>query len=234
MTSSQSPYPDIHRYRLVVFDVDGTLYHQGPVRRRMLLDLLRTGGAPGRLTRLRILRRFRNLREALGNTAPRDFEARLFAQLSDETGKSETELRAMVTDWIERRPLRHLPGARVSGSRRLFEALRANGTAIAAWSDYPVADKLAALGLAADHHIAATDAELGTLKPDPAGLALLMHRLGAAPGETLMVGDRVSRDGAAARAAGVDFLLRTDRAPPPSDACPSWLRDFRPLLKPGT
>jgi len=40
-------------YKLVVFDLDGTLYHQAPVRRAMLMDLLRDGGDPGRFARFK-------------------------------------------------------------------------------------------------------------------------------------------------------------------------------------
>ena len=47
------------------------------------------------------------------------------------------------------------------------------------------------------------------MKPDPLGLERVMARAGVEPGETLMVGDR---DGAAARALGVDFLRRADWA----------------------
>lgn len=221
--------PDLGRYRLLVFDLDGTLYRQGPLRRRMLAELLAVGGPPGRLQRLRVLRRFRSLREEIAHERPRDFDAPLFARLAAETGWEEAALRALVAEWMERRPLRHLAAARIVGAPALFDRLRAAGTATAIWSDYPVAGKAAALSLHADHAAWAGDPEVSALKPDPAGLLHLMERADAAPAETLMVGDRPERDGAAAAAAGVDFLLRADRAPRGRDPAAWRVADFTVL-----
>ena len=223
-----APPPDLGRYRLVVFDLDGTLYRLGPVRRAMLGELLlarRAPGEPGRLRRLALIRRFRRLREELSLTAPSGFEAALFARLAAETGQGEAMLRALAEAWMERRPLRRLAAARVAGTAELFEALHARAVPVAVWSDYPVEGKLAALGLRADHVLWAGDPALGALKPDPRGLALLLARAGVPPEAALMVGDRDSHDGAAARALGVDFLLRAGRGP----AGIPRARDFRAL-----
>lgn len=218
-------------YRLVVFDLDGTLYRQGPVRRAMLVDLLRSGGTPGRLVRLRLLRRFRQLREDMALTAPQGFDAPLFAQLARETGQDAGPLRALVTEWIEERPLRHLAAARVPGAAGFFDALRRHGIIVAVWSDYPVAAKLVALGLRADHQICATDSTVNALKPHPAGLVQAMARAGVSPHQTLMVGDRLPHDGAAAAAAGVDFLLRSNRRPIRLETGQFHLRDFTDLVQ---
>ena len=219
--------PDLSRYRLVVFDLDGTLYRQGPVRRGMLMELMSTGGRPGRVTRLRILGRFRQLREEAALSAPHDFEARVFTRLAAETGRGEAELRDLVSEWMERRPLRRLLPARVEGTPELFDRVRGQGAAVAVWSDYPVADKLASLGLSADDQVWAGCPSVNALKPDPAGLFLLMERSNARPRDTLMVGDRLSRDGAAAKAASVDFLLRLDRRPARLMPGQYHVRDFR-------
>lgn len=220
---------DLSRYRLVVFDLDGTLYRQGPVRRGMMMDLLLHGGAPGRLVRLRILRRFRHLRETFAVTGPQGFDKPLFDQLSAETGTDEMVLRALVHEWMERRPLPRIGKSSVPGGQALFAALRARGTQVAVWSDYPVPDKLAALNLTADDQIWPGHDGLDAIKPHPAGLTLLMNRSGSAPGETLLVGDRQSHDGAAADAAGVDFLLRADRKPNHLGPRHFYVRDFQAL-----
>ena len=220
---------DLSRYRLVVFDLDGTLYRQGPVRRGMMLDLLLHGGAPGRLARLRILRRFRHLRETFAITGAQGFDKPLFHQLAVETGADEVALRAMVHEWMERRPLPRLGQSSVPGAQALFAALRAQGVKVAVWSDYPVPDKLAALKLTADAQIWPGHDGLDALKPHPAGLTLLMNRSGFTPSQTLMVGDRQSHDGAAADAAGVDFLLRADRRSSRPGSRHFYARDFQAL-----
>lgn len=229
-SSGRLPVPDLGRYGLVVFDLDGTLYRQAPVRLGMIGELLATPPSDdgiGRLARLRILRRFRELREEFALTLPAGFERPLIERLSAETGIGEVALRTLIDDWMERRPLGRLRAARVAGAAELFAALRARGQQIAVWSDYPVRDKLAVLELAADHVLSARDPELATLKPDPAGLLMLLRRTGFPADATLMIGDRDSHDGAAARAAGVAFLLRARRGPP---GLPR-VRDFRDLAK---
>ncbi|TNC47717.1 HAD family hydrolase [Rubellimicrobium rubrum] len=229
-SGGRRPAPDLRRYGLVVFDLDGTLYRQSPVRLGMMGELLATppsNDGIGRLARLRILRRFRQLREEFALTLPTGFERPLIERLSAETGIGEVALRTLVDDWMERRPLGRLRAARVAGAAELFAALRARGQQIAVWSDYAVRDKLAVLDLAADHVLSARDPELATLKPDPAGLLMLLRRTGFPADATLMIGDRDSHDGAAARAAGVAFLLRARRGPP---GLPR-VRDFRDLAK---
>lgn len=216
MTSAPGAIPDLRPYRLVVFDLDGTLYSQRPVRLGMLSELLLAPpaeGGPGRRTRLSVLRRFRHLREDLARSAPKDFDGPLFARLSAETGLDEAVLRPLIKEWMELRSLHRLMKARIPGSHDLFAALRNNGTQIAVWSDYPVDAKLAALDLTADHVLSALDPQVAALKPNPAGLLWLLDRTGLPPEKVLMVGDRDSHDGAAARAAGVDFLLRAKRGP---------------------
>ncbi|CAM3342540.1 HAD family hydrolase [Paracoccus nototheniae] len=220
--------PDLGRYRLVVFDLDGTLYHQGPVRRGMLTELLLSRpmvGEPDRLQRLSILHQFRRLREEMARDACIGFDTRLFSRLSDQTGQNETILRRLVKDWMEDRPLRRLLAARVAGAPQLFSGLRAQGTQIAVWSDYPVEHKLAVLGLKADHVISALDPDIAALKPAPAGLNRLLERTAIPPSAVLMVGDRDSHDGAAARAVNVDFLLRARKGP----AGIPRIKDFRGL-----
>ena len=199
--------------RLVVFDLDGTLYRQSKLRWTMLGELLTEGGA-GKLRRIRDLGRFRKLREDQSDAGQPGFDAELFRRAAALTGRSEKDMRALVQVWMEERPLRHLRAARVAGAAELFEALRAKGIIVAIWSDYPIAAKRAALGLKADMALAATDPELDTLKPNPRGLAMLLHRAGCRPDQALMVGDRMSRDGAAAAALGVAFLLRSAKDGP--------------------
>lgn len=200
--------------QLVVFDVDGTLYRQAPVRRAMLLALLRARGADGmgRFERIAALRRYRRLREEAAD-APRGFGARLRARFCAETGMTPQQADALIQEWMVRRPLPFVARAVVPGARALFGALRAKGIGIGVWSDYPARAKLNAMGLQADHVVSAADPDLDALKPDPAGLARVAAAAGASPEETLMIGDRMDRDGTAAASFGAAFLLRGRAAP---------------------
>lgn len=189
------------RYDLVVFDMDGTLYDQRRLRLRMAALLALEVARTRSLAVPRVLAAFRRKREALADAGARDFLRRQY-QLP---GHSSDTVRALVREWIERRPLPLLRGCRVRGAERLLGGLCARGAA-ALFSDYPVDAKLLSLGLAATYRISAE--ETGRLKPAPEGLRRLMERAGAEPGRTLMIGDRQDRDGEAARRAGVRCLIR--------------------------
>jgi HAD superfamily hydrolase (TIGR01549 family) len=76
-------------------------------------------------------------------------------------------------------------------------------------SDYPVGAKLSALGLDADHTVCAGDAGIGLLKPNPRGLEAIIAAAGTTPSQTVLIGDRADRDGAAAKRAGAWPLLKS-------------------------
>ncbi len=197
------------KVRLVVFDLDGTLYDQRPLRRAMALELAKHSLRRRSLRTVETLRAFRRVRELLGRVQGDDFTNEQFRLTARLCGCSEGEVRALAEEWIERRPLAHLPRYKARGIDSLFSALRATGRRIAVWSDYPVIDKLAALGLKADHVIWSGDQGVGRLKPDPTGLLALLEEAGITAEETLVIGDRMDRDAAGAAAIGVPALIRS-------------------------
>jgi FMN phosphatase YigB (HAD superfamily) len=120
-------------------------------------------------------------------------------------GYEPDEVKAVVREWMENRPLPLLGALRTRGAEQLFAHL-AKDHVLGVHSDYRSERKLAALGLSAHLTVAAED--VGRLKPDPAGLEWLMAAARAEPSRTLMIGDRDDRDGEAARRAGVRALIR--------------------------
>jgi len=200
--------------RAAIFDVDGTLYDQGRLRRRMALELaLHCLRHPSGVAELRILRAFRSLRERLALEPGEGVEARSFERAANVCGVAPERVRDIVERWMQEAPLRHLRECRYAAVDELFAALRRRGIAIGVFSDYPAEAKLGALGLAAEVVRSATDPDVDRLKPDPRGLAVVAARLGAAPETCLVIGDRDDRDGEAARRAGMRFLLRVPREP---------------------
>lgn len=197
--------------RLVAFDVDGTLYRQRPLRLRMAADLLGHALRERSLVGLRVLSRYRRIRERLGHEEAAGFEPVLLAETAAAASVPEDLVRAIVAEWIDRRPLAHLARCRYAGLVELFAALRRRGKSIGILSDYPAPAKLEALGLAADHVVSAGDEGVGILKPHPRGLLALIERAGATPGTTVLIGDRTDRDGLAARRAGARVLIRSSR-----------------------
>jgi FMN phosphatase YigB (HAD superfamily) len=212
--------------RLVVFDLDGTLYDQSCLRRRMLRELgLYCLRHPTEVGLLRVIGEFRRARERLA-----DEQASNIAQLQYERPAASLAIQpeavaGVVREWFEERPLRHLGGCRFASIDQVFESLRGSGRQVGVFSDYPVRDKLRALNLEADLVAAAAEPEIDRLKPHPAGLESLMKRTGVTPVQTLMIGDREDRDGACARNAGVQYRIKT-----PSPQAPYHFREFQELL----
>lgn len=202
---------DWARVRLVVFDVDGTLYRQRQLRLRMALELLMHSALKRDPKIIAVLAAYRRVRERLGPEQVIDFEDALIAQTAAATAVSPDEVRSVVSEWIERRPLRYLAACRYPGLSQLFAGLRRGGKSIGVLSDYPAKAKLDALGLTADHVVFAGDEGIGLLKPHPRGLEFLMAAAGVEPHETVVVGDRVDRDGLAAQRAGAQALIRSSR-----------------------
>jgi len=200
--------------RLVAFDVDGTLYDQGVLRRAMAWELLAFCARRATLGPLRILRTYRNRREAMAEAETQGFDPLLMADVARQCACSESVVAETVAEWIGRRPLPRLSGCRYPGLIELFAALKRRGKIVGILSDYPARDKLAALGLGADIVVSATDEAVGVLKPHPRGLEALMRRAGVAPSQTLLIGDRRERDGEAARRAGAFSLIRSGQAAP--------------------
>lgn len=210
------------RLRLVVFDVDGTLYDQRPLRRRMLLALLRHGlRRPRDLAVLRTLQVFRRQREELAEQGAGEIGALQYERPAALLGLSPRRVQRVVETWMHERPLPYLAECRYPGVERVFEALKASGRTTAIFSDYPAETKMQALGLKADLQVAATDPDVQRLKPCPLGLERVLERADVAPECCLYVGDRDERDGECARRLGVAYLLKV----PP--AAGDWPRTFR-------
>ena len=215
-TPGEKPFEasDWARIELVAFDVDGTLYDQRRLRLRMMRDIVWHVLRARSLDVPAVIGRYRHLREELGDAEQDRFEDELVRRTCQATGHDEHRVRAIAEEWMDRRPLPYLAACRYAGVAQLFDGLRRHGKRIGVVSDYPAGAKLAALGLAADVIVSATDPRVGILKPHPRGLLDLVAQAGVAPGATLLIGDRVERDGEAARRAGVASLIRTSKAQP--------------------
>src|SRR5258705_9994071 len=133
------------RIRAVLFDLDGTLYDQRRMRTLMAMELAamllrRPFQAP---RSWRTLAAFRKAQESLR----RDRRSRPGAtgQLEEAAARLRMpleEVDAIVTEWMIRRPLKHMVSCRAAGVIDLLTFLRERGIAIGVLSDYPAALKL--------------------------------------------------------------------------------------------
>jgi len=201
------------RFDVVVFDVDGTLYDQGALRRAVAGDLLaHLLSHPGDRRILPVLRRFRRVREDLAREEAEGVAELQYQRTAEALGLSRDEVERLVRRWMHDEPLRHLRKRRFRGVGELLKRLRESGTAVAAFSDFPVETKLRALELEFDLEMSSEDTSIDRFKPHPAGLHVILGRIGVAAGRCLVIGDRDDRDGACARRAGATFLRKRSRS----------------------
>ncbi len=168
----------------------------------------------GSLETIKVLKHFRQIREELGNEGVHNFETTRLERTSLITGIPPEKVAQIVQEWIEIRPLAYLKACRYPGLTKVFQSLRSRGIKIGVFSDYPASQKLKAMDLEADFVISAEDEVVGVLKPNPRGLMLLMERAQTSPSKTLMIGDRIDRDGEAAQRAGTLSLIRSAKSVP--------------------
>ena len=212
-------------FRLAVFDLDGTLYDQKRLRLIMAAQLGLHCAHTLNLRTAKVLKRYRHRREQLADAETTNFERVLEAELVAIYGGGGGQLRDLIADWMEVRPLPYLAAARRPGVPELFNRLRSAGKAIGILSDYPARAKIAALGLDADFVVSATDGDVNVMKPNPAGLQHVMALADTPPADAVMIGDRTERDGEAGRRAGVRTLIVG------GETSEHWVgfRDFREL-----
>ena len=196
----------------VLFDVDGTLYRQGPVRRRMALRIVVAHLASPRsgIEVARCLAAYRRAQEELRGASPmRDLGEEQVRRAAKRCGAPPERVRAIVERWMEREPLPLVAAYARAGLRELLDALDAAGAQAGVVSDYPAEAKLRALRVHGRFRavVTAQDAGVGAFKPNPAGILQALQCLGVTSERAVYVGDREDVDGRAAAAAGARFVM---------------------------
>jgi FMN phosphatase YigB (HAD superfamily) len=201
--------------RAVLLDVDGTLYHQNPLRLFMALELcalpLVEGSYQSASTTWKVVRAFRRVREELrGLGSPAESLDELqYVQTANRIGIDPAVVEQTIAEWIFRRPLKYLKHCRRQGAEAFFTFLRKCNVPVGVFSDYPVVEKLEALGLSTfvGPTLCATDSEINAFKPHPKGFLRVSAIWGIPPEEILYVGDRSEVDAVGAAAAGMPCAI---------------------------
>jgi HAD superfamily hydrolase (TIGR01549 family) len=196
--------------RGLIFDVDGTLYRQLPVRAAMLCRLLSHCLAEpfDGLQTLRFLHEYRRAQEELraGGSAADQLQRACERLQIDPRWASEC-----AEKWMTHYPLALIRRAAYRELAPLLAKARTAGLRLGVFSDYPAEQKLQALGIAEYFSavLSAADVRVRAFKPHPSGLLAVASDLGLQPCEAAYVGDRPEIDAAAAKNAGVRcFILR--------------------------
>jgi len=207
-----NPLIPSRRIRAVLFDVDGTLYRQRPVRMRMAAELGRLFFTqPLRAPSIwRALSAYRACQETLRGRDDAHAERQLELAASRVRMTTE-EVAAIVDEWMIERPLKYLENCRAHGLLELLDFLEARRVKVGILSDYPAARKLEALGIARYFSLVLCggDPDIGAFKPSPRGFLAACARWQLDPADVLYVGDRVDADAAGAAAASMPAVIVT-------------------------
>lgn len=224
-------HSDWEQIELVIFDVDGTLYNQQLLRLYMMLELLKHTVMQLDLSIFSIIKNYRKIREQVGEDELFDFEQHLIHKTSHVTGFDKEKIISTVNIWIEKKPLKYLKCCKYDGLDALFSALKRKGKLIGILSDYRADRKMVALGLNADFIVHAGDKSVNVLKPHPKGLLFLMSEAQVSAKNTLLIGDRNDRDGAAADRASIQCLIKSPKSIDNRQSFVDYYDDiFNPIL----
>lgn len=196
------------KVKLVIFDVDGTLYSQTALRKKLLPRLsLHYLIRPWRLYELFILYVFRKEREHAHSYAYGNLEQQQYLWCASKTNYPVDKIKEVVNKWIYVEPIAYLEGCIYPGLKNFMSNLQEKGVKTAVYSDYPADKKIQHLGLNVSIALSSTDREVDHFKPHPKAIQLLIERFNVKPSECVFIGDRDDRDGQCARNAGIPYLI---------------------------
>ena len=195
------------KYKVWIFDLDGTLYNQTPVRIEMALQLIAYYICrPFKIRELLMLRQYRKIREKLYNAENPNFHQLQIKEMSRRYNMNVEKVMKIIDYWLINRPLSVIRRWRRSKVLSAIKLYQARGIEIIVYSDYPVSDKLKALNVQPNYSYWSNDELIRCMKPNPKGLRNIIKQFNLTPQEFLYIGDRDDRDGQCARQVGIDYL----------------------------
>lgn len=196
------------KIKLLIFDVDGTLYDQSKLRKKMLYTLfLYYVLRPWKYKDIIALYHFRKEREKHAGYSSVDLEQEQYNWCKGKTSLNANELKLVVEKWIYDVPNQFLKGYKFVGLDTFFDELKKRNILTAVYSDYPAAKKLKAMGIEVDLIVSSTQTEVNAFKPHPKGLNYILSKFpGINAEQCVFIGDRPELDGDCAMQAGIPFL----------------------------
>ncbi|WP_421943921.1 HAD family hydrolase [Pedobacter sp.] len=195
--------------KLVIFDVDGTLYDQSKLRNKMIVALvgyylLR----PWKYYELLIIYHFRKEREKKAGFTGENLYNEQFMWCASKVNLPVEKVKAVIDKWIFQFPNKYLKNCMYPGVKEIFNVLKANQIALAIYSDYDSKEKMASMGIEAQLLVSSTDSTINSMKPLPKALNYIAERFNINDkNNCIFIGDREELDGECAKNADIPFLL---------------------------
>lgn len=182
--------------KVLILDVDGTLYNQSRLRTSMLFALLKYYLVrPLQIKDLLILYFFRSEREKRAGYCSNDLENEQYEWCAAKVNVPLERIKKVVSKWMFEFPNPYLYDCRYPELYPFLQLVKDHKIKVAVYSDYKANDKLKELRVAADLVVASTDKEVNCLKPKPIALFYIMQIFDAHPEQCLYIGDRHELDG---------------------------------------
>ncbi|KQR67636.1 HAD family hydrolase [Pedobacter sp. Leaf176] len=199
----------LNNLEVVIFDVDGTLYNQSLLRKKMLFSLMKYFVLqPWKINELRILYHFRKEREKNKGFRGANLNEQQYIWCHNKTNQPINKIKEVINKWIFTYPNQFLKACTYPGIHLLFKTLSERNIRIAIYSDYDSIKKMESMELKADLYVSSTDANMDAFKPNPDGLEFIYTKLSISDkNKCLFIGDRMELDGECAKAASMPFLL---------------------------
>lgn len=195
-----------HEIQALIFDVDGTLYHQLPVRLRMAFRLARYYGTHlSGLQELKGISCFRRIREEEAFQAV-SLDKQILEAARRSGADDADKLKAAIQRWMFKEPLDAIAAHPRKNVISLLRRRQAEGKRIIIYSDYAAEEKLAALCLTPDAVYYPGTMGMTEMKPSRKCMELILSREGIRADQAVMVGDRPEKDGKSAELAGMRFI----------------------------
>lgn len=185
--TNKSLKKNIFDYDVFIFDMDGTLYFQLPVRICMAIEIfMYYFFRPHKYKDLLNLIRFR-----------KSYERGLLLPMNSN-----------IHNWMHVKPLKYIRKFRDRKLLDFIEKIQNLGKTIIVYSDYPLDEKLKALTeFNPNMKFCASDNEIQCLKPDTKGLQNIVKIFAKPIDEFIFIGDRYEKDGICAQNAGMDYII---------------------------
>lgn len=197
-------------YKLIILDMDGTLYFQRKMQFLMLLEMMHTViTRPKRVKELLVIKKFRETHERdtlfQGQDILKQQYRAVKAYFKD---LDEDTIENFVDEWMFKRPLKYISRCKDERLCGLTETWKNQGKHVVVYSDYPAKHKCEKLNLLGLDEIVSSDSScIGEMKPSAKGVEYFLNKYNVKREEVLVIGDRDSKDGEMARSAGVAYVL---------------------------
>lgn len=185
-----------------IFDLDGTLYSKKKMHRKMAIELIRYYSI--RLYKIKdiyYIWKFRRLREIKTNKKSSIDE--LICSMGNSDRK-RNYIYSVIDKWMFKEPLRLIKSCAYTDVVDYIIQEKKQKTVVI-YSDYPIKEKLCALGLEADIEICSEDENINELKPSYKAMSYIVEKLNVGTDTVIYVGDRYEKDGESAKLFNIKY-----------------------------